>query len=211
MRIVQSAVALVLLSAAVLPAPAAEGVRLLGGKNLAGWTSFLRDARAKMQDVWDVKDGVLHCQGRPAGYLRTEKKYTSYVLKLEWRFPGPRAGNSGVLLRVVGPDRVWPKSIEAQLMHRNAGDIWKIGGFPMKVDPDRTKGRRTVKVHESNEKPVGEWNQYEITLKGKDLELKVNGLVQNTASEVEVVPGYIALQSEGVPIEFRNITVEPLE
>ncbi len=191
-------------------APAAGQVKLFSGKDLGGWACHLRGPGATLEDVWSVKDGAIRCTGRPVGYLRTVKKYTSYVLRLEWRFPG-KPGNSGVLLRVVGQDKVWPKSIEAQLASRNAGDIWNIGSFPMKVAPERTKGRRTVKMHDSNEKPVGEWNQYEITLDGGKLRIEVNGLEQNTATEVDVVPGYIALQSEGVPIEFRNITLKTLD
>ena len=112
---------------------------------------------------------------------------------------------------MVGPDKVWPKSVEAQLANRSAGDIWNIDKFPMKVDPDRTKGRHTRKMHPTNEKPQGEWNLYEIILKGGDLTLKVNGLVQNTATEVEEVPGAIGLQSEGAPIEYRNIRLIPLK
>jgi hypothetical protein len=181
-------------------------VRLFNGKDLSGWTYHLRNSDAKMEDVWSVRDGVLRCEGRPVGYLRTEKKYTNYVLKLEWRWPeGSKPGNNGVLLRVVGEDKVWPKSVEAQLAHNAAGDIWNIDKVSMKVDPERTRGRNTKKMKPSNEKPQGQWNEYEIILKGGDLSLKVNGEVQNTAAEVEEVPGTIALQSEGAPIEYRNI------
>jgi hypothetical protein len=185
-------------------------IKLFNGKDFDGWTYFLSDKNAKMEDVWSVKDGgVLHCEGKPIGYLRTKADYTSFILKLEWRSPG-QAGNSGVLLRAQEPDKVWPKSIEAQLQSKNAGDIWNIDQFPMKVDSARTKGRRTQKLHETNEKPMGEWNQYEIILDGPKLTLKVNGLEQNTATDIQVIPGKICLQSEGVPIEFRNIELTPL-
>jgi hypothetical protein len=82
----------------------------------------------------------------------------------------------------------------------------------MEVAQDRTKGRHTEKISETNEKPVesGEWNTYEITLDGPHLELKVNGVVQNRAYDCEVSPGKIALQSEGAEIEFRNIVLTPL-
>ena len=191
---------------------AAEEIALFNGKDLSGWTFHLRDSEAKMKDVWSVANGVLRCTGKPVGYLRTEKKYTNYVLKLQWRWPeGIKPGNNGVLLRIVGEDNVWPKSIEAQLHHTNAGDIFTIGEFPFKTDPDRTSGRRTTKLKPSNEKPQGQWNEYEIILKGTDLTLKVNGEVQNTATEVEEVAGTIGLQSEGAPIEYRNIRLKPLD
>jgi hypothetical protein len=181
-------------------------IQLLGGKDLGGWTYYLRDPDVKMDKVWSVRDGVLRCEGQPIGYLRTEKKYTNYVLKVEWRWPeGSKPGNSGVLMRIVGDDKVWPKSVEAQLANSNAGDIFTIDEFPLKGDPDRTNGRHTRKMKPSNEKPQGQWNQYEIILQGGDLTLKVNGEVQNTATEVEEVAGFIGLQSEGAPIEFRNV------
>lgn len=191
---------------------AADQFALFNGKDLSGWTYYLRDPDAKMEDVWSVADGVLRCKGQPIGYLKTEKQYTSYVLKLEWRWPqDAKPGNSGVLLRIVGPDKVWPKSVEAQLANQHAGDIFTIGGFPLKGDPARSKGRYTAKMSPSNEKPQGQWNQYEIILKGGDLTLKVNGEVQNIASQCEEVPGTIGLQSEGAPIEFRNIRLTPLD
>ena len=106
---------------------------------------------------------------------------------------------------MVGADKVWPKSIEAQLHHRNAGDIWNIDQFPMEVDAERTNGRRTKKRTRSSEKPLGEWNSYRILMNHGELTLEVNGVVQNTASWCEEVPGKICLQSEGAYIEFRNL------
>jgi hypothetical protein len=211
MRIPIAAVIVALMLVVACPATGAEEkpIELFNGKDLSGWTFFLND-NGKMENVWSVKDGVLQCKGKPIGYIRTEKDYTSYKLTLEWRSPG-KPGNSGVLLRMQPPDKVWPKSIEAQLQSKNAGDIWNIDEFPMKTAAERTKGRHTAKEHETNEKPLGEWNTYEITLDGPNLELKVNGLVQNVATDCQVIPGKIALQSEGAEIEFRNILLTPLD
>lgn len=187
-------------------------IQLFDGKSLAGWTFHLDDPKARMEDVWSVADGVLRCKGRPIGYLRTERDFTNFELTLEWRFPaGGEPGNSGVLLRMQGPDKVWPKSIEAQLQHRNAGDIWNIDEFPMDTERTRTSGRHTRKALPCNEKPQGEWNRYRIRLDGGDLELEVNGEIQNRARWCDVVAGKICLQSEGAPIEFRNVVLRPIE
>ena len=197
--------------------PRAPGRRLASrplfdGKSLEGWTHFLEDPAARAEDVWSVSDGVLRCKGNPIGYLRTVEDFTSYVLTLEWRFdPALPPGNSGVLMRMTGADQVWPNSIEAQLHHRNAGDIWNIGQFPMEVDAERTDGRRTRKSQPCNEKPLGEWNRYVITLDGSELSLEVNGTVQNTARWVAERPGKICLQSEGAAIQFRRIEITPIE
>lgn len=213
-RLLSIATLIALATAASAPAQdakAAAAVDLFNGKDLSGWVWVPGDDAkgSKIEDVWSVEDGVLKCKGRPGGYIRTDKDYTSYVLNVKWRFAKP--GNSGVLLRVQEPDKVWPKSIEAQLNHQNAGDIWNIDEFPMKVAQERTEGRRTKKLHPTNEKPLGEWNEYEITLDGGKLALKVNGLLQNEASDVQVVPGKIALQSEGAAIEFGQVRLTPLD
>jgi hypothetical protein len=162
--------------------------------------------------VFSVKDGVMICKGNPIGYIRTEKDYKSFVLKLEWRWSPEtkKTGNSGCLVRVQSPDKVWPKSVEAQLQHENAGDFWNIEEFQMKTEASRLNGRNTKKTHGA-ERPVGEWNEYEIIADGPNVILKVNGEELNRAWEVAESPGKIALQSEGCEIHFRNVRLSPLE
>ncbi|MEO6708956.1 MAG: family 16 glycoside hydrolase [Planctomycetota bacterium] len=189
-----------------------EPVPLFNGKDFSGWTFYLDQPGAKLTDVWSFQDGVLDCKGNPIGYLRTEAEYENFVIELDWRFPaGGEPGNSGVLMRRVGADKVWPKSIEAQLQHRHAGDIWNIDEVPMVVDRGRTDGRHTEKLAPCNEVPQGEWNHYKITLDRGNLTLEVNGTVQNTATWVERVPGNICLQSEGSRIQFMNIVLRRIE
>jgi len=179
-----------------------QAVRLLAGDNLEGW-AFSSESQ---KNAWSVKDGVLATSGRPGGYIRTDDEYTNYVLRMQVRHLSK--GNGGVLVRMVGEDKVWPKSVEAQGMSGNMGDIFTINEFPLETG--RSRGRYTPKLHPSNEKPLGEWNVYEITLDGGDLEIKVNGLVQNRGTGCEEVPGKICLQSEGSQMEYRNIVLIPI-
>jgi hypothetical protein len=183
---------------------------LFDGKGLDAWTRFL-PAGNELADVWSVAGDSIVCTGKPAGYLYTVQKFESFVLRLQWRFdPAKGAGNSGVLLRVAGEHQVWPRSIEAQLHSGNAGDFWNIGEFAMQVDAARTKGRNTKKTH-ANEKPIGEWNDYEIVVDGPWVRLTVNGQVLNEAWDCGVIPGHIALQSEGAEIHFRIIRLQLLK
>lgn len=210
------AVASLALVGALFSGPAAaeeKSIKLFNGKDMEGWTYHLTDKNAKMEDVWSVEDGVIICQGKPNGYIRTKESYKNYVLTLEWRFnPEKGPGNSGVLLRMVGKDKVWPKSVEAQLMSGQAGDFWNIDDFKMTVDESRTKGRNTVRAKPSiKEKPLGEWNKYRIVVDHGKVQLYVNGELQNEASDVEEVAGKICLQSEGAEIHFRNIELTPIE
>jgi hypothetical protein len=177
---------------------------------LDGWNYYLKSGGQKA-DVWAMEDGVVRCVGNPVGYLKTKKTYDNFVLRLEWRWPDPdRPGNSGVLLRMHGEDKVWPKSVEAQLMHGSAGDFWNIGEYDMTADPARTNGRNTKKLAAA-EKPAGEWNEYEIIVDGGSVVLYVNGIFVNRAWNVEELAGHICLQSEGAPIEFRNVRLAPIE
>jgi len=184
-------------------------VELFNGQDFSGWHLFIPDENVDPATVWEVRDGVVHCKGTPTGYMRTTTEYENYRLKLQWRWPG-RGGNSGVLLHIQLPDKVWPKAIEGQLQSGHAADFWVIGGTDFEEHTDEDN-RRVPKRKKSNEKPLGEWNQYEIFCKDNVIRLYVNGLLQNAATETTVNKGYIGLQSEGTPIEFRNVTLEPLK
>jgi hypothetical protein len=187
--------------------------RLFNGRDLSGWKVFIK-GKAKPEDVWTVKEGVLMCSGKPAGYIVTEKEYGNYILELEWRWPD-KPGNSGVLLHVSGKDMVWPKSWEAQLFSGSAGDIWLIGDFKLEVNKERQDPRQArhyfrIKTDKPIEKKAGEWNKYRITCKGDTVKLEINGQVVNEGKNSELSKGKIALQSEGSPIHFRNIKLTPI-
>lgn len=195
-----------------LAAPRPGEVVLFNGSDLTGWTAFTPEDKATAEPVWTVKDGVLLCKGTPTGYLRTDNRYTNYILRVEWRFDPEtkKPGNSGVMLRMSGEDRVWPRTIEAQLRSGEAGDFWLMSGYSMETAKDRNKGRNTRKTHGA-ERAVGEWNQYEILVNHGDVRLFVNGEEVNHGTNAEEIPGYIGLQSEGAEIQFRNIGLVELE
>ena len=208
-----SALALAAIAAALVTNCLAEEggpVALFNGKDLSGWTWVSSQEGVKAEEVWSVNDGVLVCKGKPAGYIRTEKDdYDNYVLELEWRFPeGSAGGNSGVLLHASTPKAIgiWPKSIEAQLFHKNAGDIWVIGET-CKIEnaAERVKERRHLNLTDDSEKPIGQWNKYRILCKVDTIALYVNDELVNYVTDCSASKGAICLQSEGAPIEFRNI------
>jgi hypothetical protein len=190
-----------------------EKIVLFNDKDLIGWKLFVPDQNHDVTKTWSVVDGMIRCEGKPNGYMRTEKDYANYLLHVEWRWP-KKGGNSGVLIHNSGDDIVWPKSLECQLASGNAGDFWAIGGVEFKEHAEagqRVSGRRTVKLKSSSEKPVGQWNAYDIVCKDNWVVVLVNGVLQNVATSCSEKSGRICLQSEGTPIEFRNIYIEPLE
>lgn len=195
-------------------AAAADPIKLFNGKDLSGWTAVLAEKGADPKQTWSVADGLLKCTGKPVGYIRTDKEYGDYVLTLQWRWPeGSKRGNNGVLVHTTEPGAlgVWPRSIEVQLAQDNAGDFWVIGTELKVPNPEgRVKGRRHLNLTDGSEKPAGEWNTFEITCKGDTILVKVNGDLVNEATDCNVTKGAISLQSEGAPIEFREIVLTPL-
>jgi hypothetical protein len=196
----------------------AEGwIKLFNGKDLTGWKKFVDPkSKADPETIWSVKDGVIICTGAVNGYLITEKEYGDYVLRVQWRWGDKvtRGRNSGVFVHVTGPDKIWPKAIEAQLMANHAGDFWLVDNFKLQVDPKRQDPkipRHYFRLKDNVEKPLGEWNQYEITCQGDTIKLVINGHLVNEGTGAEVTKGKILLQSEGAEIHFRNVELKPLK
>mgnify|MGYP001048682792 CR=1 FL=1 len=192
-----------------------QKIMLWNGKDFTGWKLYLPDQDADVSEVWSVRDGVVHCKGRPNGYMRTKDKYANYRLHLEWRWPDEPT-NSGVLLHASGEDQVWPKCIECQLKAGSAGDFVLMGGAGITVDGKNMQNpeKRFVvipKKQQSSEKPAGRWNTYEISCDKGAIRCYVNGVLQNEGTGATITAGWICLQSEGGPIEFRNIYIEPLD
>lgn len=186
---------------------------LWNGRDFNGWKLFVPNPDYDVTRTWSIKDDVIRCEGRPAGYMRTERDYANYLFHVEWRWP-ERGGNSGALVHTVGADRVWPKSLECQLASGSAGDFWVIGGVRIEQHAKggkRVNGRNVKKLRESSEKTLGQWNAYDIICRDDWVVVLVNGVLQNMATKCSEKSGKICLQSEGAPIEFRNIYVEPLE
>jgi hypothetical protein len=210
---------LMILSAALslgLLSCASEKESLFNGKNLDGWIIYVEDPEIVPEEFFYVKDGCIETPGVPMGYLRTEKTYSNYHLHLEWRYPDEPT-NSGVFLHTSGPDLLWPAHFQGQLKVENAGDfiVHGVGEKATLNDTVYTSSADTkpiiAKLHASNEKPADEWNSYDIICRGNTIELRVNGLLQNVATDCSLSEGSIGLQAEGSRIQFRNLWVEPLE
>jgi len=190
----------------------AETTDLFNGKDFTGWTFFMKNNADPMQ-TWSVTNGVIHCVGKPAGYLRTKKGYHDYRLTVEWRFVkvARHADNTGVLVNMQLPDAVWPKCVECQGQNQKQGDFWLQGGATAEGHPD--DGRRPIHVAMTaapNEKPVGEWNIYQVIASGDTVQIIVNGKSMNRITGCNVSAGFIGFQSEGAEIEVRKVQLEPL-
>ena len=192
-----------------------ERQSLFNGENLEGWIIFVEDSTINPDKFFYVNDGMIETVGVPMGYLRTVDEYADYHLHVEWRYPDEPT-NSGIFLHTTGPDKIWASHYQAQLKYENAGDFILNGvGLQATISDSTYIGTEEVKPliakqNPSNEKPAGEeWNSYDIICKGNTIEISVNGLLQNTATNCNTTKGGIGLQAEGSKIQFRNIWIEP--
>ena len=184
-----------------------------------GWKSFHETPGVRTADVWRLQpDGVLVGKGTPRGYLYTEHDYQDFSLQFEWRYPpGATNSNGGVLVRMTGEHGIWPRCLEFQLNQRQAGDFWAIRGYAFTGPPEQLQVMtnatlgvlRHLKRQVDQEKPVGEWNQFEGLVDGAVVIQKINGMVVNRATGCEVVPGRILITAEGQEIQFRNVRLMP--
>jgi hypothetical protein len=208
---------LLLFSTLILSCSSEPRVLLFNEEDLDNWTVFVSEPDVAPENLFQVKEGKIYSPGIPDGYIRTTEKFSNFKLHLEWRWPEEPI-NSGVLMHVQGEDRIWPKCIEAQLKHGNAGDFVLMGpgtGITVRdstylIGPDEGWYKVVGKFEVSSEKQPGEWNSYDITSLNGDIEVTVNGVLQNSGTGMTLSEGYILLQSEGSPIEFRNIWLQPL-
>jgi hypothetical protein len=192
-------------------------VMLFNGEDLDNWTIYSSDETVDPASIFWVEEGMIHTSGVPNGYIRTKESYENFKLHVEWRWM-EEPTNSGVLLHVQGKDMIWPLAVECQLMHEHAGDLVLIGkgaGLTVGdqeylVESEENRYIVIAKQEEISEKSPGEWNSYDITSVDGTMEVVVNGVLQNSASGVTLTGGNILLQSEGSPMQFRNIYLEAL-
>lgn len=146
------------------------------------------------QSTFYIKDGLLMTTGTPNGYIRTSDVYDNFVFHVEVRYRS--RGNSGVLI-YIQRDEIWPRAVECQLYQSHMGRVFPIQGAYLEGGE---------MIHE-NSKPAGEWNTYEVYSEEGRVATVLNGTIIGIGANANPRIGYIALQSEGVPAEFRNIKV----
>jgi hypothetical protein len=208
------------------PSNESSSISLFNGKDLAGWHADVpqMDSDASAKSPFIVRDGMLVSLGTPGGHLITDDIYKNYRLEVEYRFAGV-PGNCGVLVHASTPRALYdmfPKSIEVQMMHENAGDFWcivediKVPDMVKRRGPQEEwgitegKGRRILNLTDGSEKPVGEWNNMTIECQGNSIQVWVNGDLVNHGTDCTASEGHIALQAEGSEVEFRRVALTPL-
>jgi hypothetical protein len=209
-------------------APAGESMDLFNGKDLKGWTADVpaADGGKSVPPSFIVRDGLLVSMGKPEGHLITDRSFSDYQLEVEYRFP-KKGGNCGVLVHSSTPRalyKMFPQSIEVQMMSGDAGDFWciqeDISVPEMEKRRPRKEGqkfggsegdaRRILNLTEGSEKPLGEWNRMVIECRGDEVKVWLNDDLVNHGSNSTASEGQIALQAEGTEVEFRKVRLTKL-
>jgi hypothetical protein len=199
---------------------------LFNGRDLTGWHIDVpaADSNTRVRSPFVVRNGMLVSLGEPRGHLISDSIYRDYRLEIEYRFPAT-PGNAGVLVHASTPRalyRMFPRSIEVQMEHGNAGDFWCIVEDIRVPDMERRRGppaewgitegkrRRILNLTDSSERPLGDWNSMVVEAVGRSVRVWVNGDLVNDGSDATADRGRIALQSEGSEVEVRKLALTPI-
>jgi hypothetical protein len=203
-----------------------QSASLFNGNDLSGWHVDVpkMDNDPNVKSPFIVRDGMLVSLGSPGGHLITDAIYQDYRLDVEYRFTG-KPGNCGALVHASTPRALYgmfPKSIEVQMMHQNAGDFWCIVEDISVPDMEKRRGprekwgitegknRRILNLTDGSENAAGEWNTMVIECIENQIKVWVNGDLVNHGFDCTADQGQIAIQAEGSEVEFRKLLLTPI-
>ena len=206
--------------------PESATIELFNGTDLAGWHVDVpeMDSVVTARNPFIVRNGNLVSLGTPEGHLITDDIYSNYRLEITYRFVG-EPGNCGVLVHASTPRalyKMFPQSIEAQMMHENAGDFWvivediEVPDMIARRGPQEEWGitegkrRRIVNLTDGSESPLGEWNTMTIEAVKDEIKVWVNGDLVNHGFGSTAQEGQIAVQAEGSEVEFSSLLLTPI-
>jgi len=187
------------------------------------------------EKTWTWKpDGSVFCTGTPVGVCRSVKEYTNFEFVCEWRH-NKRSGNSGVFIwtapsALEGLKRgaLPPGGIEVQVLDHgyaedwekrtgkksdwftSHGDVFPVGKAKMKPFPPVSANGSRSFPRKNLTKGFGQWNHYYIRAINGEIRLWVNGEEVSGGNQCEPRTGYLCLESEGSPIDFKNLRIREL-
>lgn len=186
------------------------------------------------EETWTFRDGQIFCTGIPIGVIRTAQQYTNFELVYEWCHR-KEAGNSGSFVWVpeaaltdLPPNKLPPAGIEVQVLDHGYtkqykertgkdpdwfttnGDVFAVGQSTMNPFPPISPNGRRSFPRKNLSKGVGEWNHYYVRAINGEVRLWVNGEEVSGGNNCEPRSGYLCLEAEGSPVEFRNLRIREL-
>jgi sucrose-6-phosphate hydrolase SacC (GH32 family) len=202
--------------------------QLFNGKDLTGWVygSRASGAENKTGKGYQVENGVLFTTKEDGGNLFTEKEYADFVLRFDVKLTENANNGIGIRAPLVG-DAAYV-GIEIQVLD-DGGSAYKT------LKPEQYHGSiyQMFPAKRGHQKPVGEWNSEEITVKGRQITVRLNGVTITEGKLDDVkdeellrthrdmskpegsrgianTKGHIGLLGHGARVEFRNIRIRQL-
>jgi hypothetical protein len=182
---------------------------VFNGKDLTGW--------AGGKDGYEVKDGAIINLPKKGGNLYTEAEYGDFTARVEYKMPA--GGNNGLAIRYPGKGQ--PSTVamcEVQILDDNAPKHAKL-------DPRQYNGSvyGMIPAHRGYDRPIGEWNFMEVTVRGPKIQVELNGtrIVDGDVSRVKAfmdnkehpgkdrLSGHFGFAGHGDAVAFRNIRIRP--
>ncbi len=185
-------------------------------------------------DTFTWTDGSVHCTGKPVGVIRTKKQYVNFELVAQWRHLSS-GGNSGIF--VWSPEEAFtdlpsnklPRGgIEVQVLDQGYaekyekrtgkkpdwftadGDVFPVGTSDMTpFPPVSPKGKRSFPSKHLS-RGADQWNHYYVRCINGEVRLWVNGEEVSGGTACKPSQGYLCLESEGAPVDFRNLRIREL-
>ena len=216
MKIIRNLILGLVASLSAFAATAANNdgfVSIFNGKDFTGWGGPLEN--------YEVKDGAIVCKPGKGGTIFTKEEYADFVVKLEFKVPA--GGNNGLAIRYPGKgNTAYDGMCEIQVLDDN---YEKVKG---KIDPRQAHGSAygMVAAKRGFQKPIGEWNSQEVTVKGSTIKVVLNGTVildcDLSKVDMETVMakskhpgatrtgGSFGFAGHSDPVEFRNIFIKKL-
>lgn len=202
-----------------------------------GWKQLTLDDFVNVngdEDTWSGKGTDIHCTGKPIGVCRTKTQYTNFELVAQWRH-NQSAGNSGIFvwapdeaLKDLKPGQLPSAGIEVQILDHGYvekyekqtkkkadffttnGDVFPVGKSKMRPFPPTSPNGSRSFPRKNLSKGVGEWNHYYVRAINGEIRLWVNGEEVSGGNHIEPRTGYLCLESEGSPIDFKEIRIREL-
>lgn len=186
-------------------------------------------------NTWTWQDGGVHCTGQPVGVTRSLKPITNFELVAEWRHLRS-GGNSGIFVWAseasiknlqAGKGRL-PDGIEVQVLDHGYtgqyekssgkkadwfttnGDVFPTGPAKMKPFPPIAPDGQRSFPRKNLSHGVNEWNHYYVRAINGEVRLWVNGEEVSGGTDCQPATGFLCLESEGSPVDFRNLRIREL-
>lgn len=161
---------------------------LFNGRDLTGWVPV-------HDGLFFATNGVIRLT-KGTGWLRSERIYTNFIFEAEWRALGTNY-NSGFFVRAGLEGKPFPTNVwQVNLKDTALGSLMR--------------GSQTVQPSTFSKLPPEVWCTFRMRVTGRKLILDINGRRAWEFDSLDADWGYLGLQAENRPFEFRNLTVQEL-